>query len=149
FGKLFATSVDGQVYAQPLIDTGVPIAAGPNTSSGAAGAHDVVFVATEHDSLYAIDASPAGGTVLWKRSFTDITTPGYSGTTPGTNINSTLGATAIVTVPSGDVNTSDITNEIGITGTPVIDGSTNTLYLVAKTKETIGGAAHYVQRLHA
>src|SRR5262245_44867223 len=56
FGKLFVTSVDGQVYAEPLIDTGVTIATGVNTKPGAAGVHDVVFVATEHDSLYAIDA---------------------------------------------------------------------------------------------
>ena len=58
FGKLFTTPVDGDVYAQPLIDTGVTIAAGPNTV-GTVGVHDVVFVATEHDSLYAIDSSAA------------------------------------------------------------------------------------------
>jgi len=139
FGKLYTTSVDGQVYAQPLVDTGVTIAAGPNTSSGAAGVHDVVFVATEHDSLYAIDASVAGGAVLWKRSFLD--TSNLS--------NNTLGATAITTLSNTDVNSSDIAPEIGITGTPVIDPNTNTLYLVAKTKETISGVTHFVQRLHA
>jgi hypothetical protein len=70
FGKLFATSVDGQDYGQPLVDTDVTITEGPNTSAGAAGIHDVVFVATEHDSVYAIDASSAGsGTTLWKRGF--------------------------------------------------------------------------------
>src|SRR5262245_44742696 len=149
FGKLYTTTVDGQVYAQPLVDTGITIAAGPNTT-GSTGMHDVVFVATQNNSLYAIDSTIIGGAVLWKRSFTDITTPGYTGTTPGTNINNPLGtSTAITTVPSGDVNSSDITPQIGITGTPVIDGVTNTLYLVVKTKETIGGAVHYVQRLHA
>src|SRR5436309_2102750 len=71
FGKLFTVPLDGQVYAEPLVDTAVTIADGPNTTAGAAGAHDVVFVATEHDSLYAIDASVAGGAVLWKRSFLD------------------------------------------------------------------------------
>jgi hypothetical protein len=139
FGKLFATTVDGQVYAEPLIDTGVTIAAGPNTSPGAAGIHDVAFVATENDSLYAIDASVAGGAVLWKRSFLGTSDP----------TNNTLGATAITTVSNGDVNSGDIQPSIGITGTPVIDGTTNTIYLVAKTKETIGGATHFVQRLHA
>src|SRR5438445_7106638 len=68
FGKLSATPVEGQVYTQPLVKTGVTIAAGPNTSSGAAGVHDVVFVGTEHDQLYAIDARIGhGGAVLWKR----------------------------------------------------------------------------------
>src|SRR2546421_12789568 len=43
FGKLYRTAVDGQVYAQPLLDTGVTIRDGPNTRPGAAGVHDVVF----------------------------------------------------------------------------------------------------------
>lgn len=142
FGKLFTTPVDGQVYAEPLVDTGVTITNGVNTTPGAAGVHNVVFVATEHDSLYAIDASVTGGAVLWQRTFLNTSNP--TG-----DINNTLGASAIGTVPSGDVNSSDISPEIGITGTPVIDPSTNLLYVVVKTKETIGGTAYYVQRLHA
>ena len=139
FQKLYVASVDGQVYAQPLVQPGVTIAAGPNTSAGAAGLHDVVFVATEHDSLYAIDASPTGiGAVLWKRSFTNIAA-GYAGSTPGTNVNNTLGATAITTVPNGDTNTTDLSPEIGITSTPVIDPASGTIYVVVKSKETIGG----------
>jgi fibronectin type 3 domain-containing protein len=150
FGKLFTTGVDGQIYAQPLTYAGITIGSGPNTSNGVANTvHDVVFVSTEHDSLYAIDAGASGGAVLWKRSFTDITTPGYTGSTPGTNINNPSGATAITTVSSSDVNSTDISPEIGITGTPVIDPVTNTLYVVTKTKETIGGSTHFVQRLHA
>ncbi len=139
FGKLHTVAVDGQVYAQPLVETAVTIAAGANTSPGATGLHDVVFVATEHDSLYAIDASANSGAVLWKRSFLDLNVAA----------NNTLSATAISSVPNGDTGTGDITVEVGITGTPVIDASTGTLYVVAKTKETIGGADHYVQRLHA
>jgi fibronectin type 3 domain-containing protein len=147
FGKLFAANLDGQVYAQPLVDTGITIASGPNTLAGAAGVHDVVFVATQHDTLYAIDASNSGtGAVLWKRTFLDISNPGSGSQT---DINNTLSATAITSVPNGDVGSSDINPEIGITGTPVIDPSTNILYVVAKTKETIGGKSHYVQRLHA
>jgi hypothetical protein len=119
FGKLFVTPVDGQVYAEPLVYTGVTIANGVNTKPGAAGVHDVVFVATEHDSLYAIDASVAGGAVLWQRTFLDAGNP--TG-----NINNTLGATALSSVPNGEVNTADINPEIGITGTSVIDPATAT-----------------------
>src|SRR5262249_40419238 len=146
FGKRFATAVDGQVYAQPLVDTGVTIAAGPNTAAGAAGVHDVVFVATEHDSLYAIDASGAGtGAVLWKRTFLDATNAASGAQT---DINNTLGAADISTVSSDDVGAT-IIPEVGITGTPVIDPATNLLYVAVTTKETIGGDTHYVQRLHA
>ena len=149
FAKLFATSLDGQVYAQPLVDPGVTIAAGPNTAAGAAGLHDIVLAATEHDSLYAIDASPTGtGSVLWQRSFLNIAT-GYVGTTPGSNINNTLGATSITTMPSADVGSDAISPEIGITSTPVIDPATGTIYVVAASKEMIGGTPHYVQWLHA
>jgi fibronectin type 3 domain-containing protein len=142
FGKVFSYQVDGQFYAQPLVKTNITITVGPN-----AGTHDVVFVATQHDSLYAIDAgslngvnSPTtAGQLLWQRSFLDTTNP-----------NDHLpNATSVTSVPQPDVNTSDITVEIGITGTPVIDPATNTLYLIVKTKETVGGVAHYVQRLHA
>src|SRR5262245_20057389 len=58
FGKLFSVSVDGYVYAQPLYMSNVNIAG---------GTHHVLYVATEHDSLYAIDAN--NGTVLWQQSF--------------------------------------------------------------------------------
>ncbi len=139
FGKLFTTTLDGQVYAEPLVDTSVSITNGSNTRSGAAGVHDVVFVATEHDLIYAIDSSITGGAILWQRTFLDASVPA----------NNTLNASAITTVPNGDTGSNDINPEIGITGTPVIDPATNTMYLVAKTREVIGGATHYVQRLHA
>lgn len=83
FGKLYSTPVDGQVYAEPLTISGVTIAAGANTVAGAAGVDNVVYVATEHDSLYAIDS--ATGSVLWKRSFLDASVAA----------NNTLGASAI------------------------------------------------------
>ncbi len=139
FGKLYNVTLDGQVYAEPLVETGVAIASGPFTTSGSAGIHDVVFVATEHDSLYAIDASALGGAILWQRSFLDTSVAG----------NNTLGASSIVPVSSNDVGAADISPDIGITGTPVIDASTGTLYVVVKTKETIGGNTYFVQRLHA
>src|SRR5215813_12443479 len=71
FGQLYNTPVDGQVYAEPLVVTNVAIKAGPNTV-GTPGTYDsVVFVATQHDSLYAINA--ANGEILWQRTFLDTT----------------------------------------------------------------------------
>jgi hypothetical protein len=78
--------------------------------------------------VYAFDADST--TMLWQATFLDAT----HGAAPGAT-----------TVPSSDVNTSDLVPEIGITGTPVIDPTTGTLYVVGKTKEN----GRYVQRLHA
>ena len=122
FGKLQTVALDGQAYAEPLVKTGVIIVNGPNTTNGAAGLHDVVFVATEHDTVYAIDASGETATVLWKRSFLDTSVAD----------NNTLGATAITPVSNGDIGSTDIIPEIGITGTPVIDAATGTIYVVVK-----------------
>jgi outer membrane protein assembly factor BamB len=117
FGKLFSAPVDGDVYAEPLYVANVAI-------SGQ-GTHNVVYVATEHDSVYALDAD--NGAQLWFTSFLDP-------------------AHGITTVAQADVSgCSQIVPEIGITATPVIAPSTNTLYLVAMTKEN--GA--FFQRLHA
>jgi Legume lectin domain/Chitobiase/beta-hexosaminidase C-terminal domain len=119
FGKLYTYAVDGYVYAQPLYLPGLVI-------SGQA--HNVVFIATQHDSVYAFDADHSQQ--LWKASLIDSAHGATSGAT---------------TVPSGDIDSSDIVPEIGITGTPVIDSSSNTLYVAAKSKES----GNYVYRLHA
>src|SRR5216684_4660169 len=122
FGKLFACAVDGEVYAQPLYVSNFAIAG---------GTHNIVLVATMNDSVYAFDADASPCVQYWKKSF--------------------LG-TGITTVPPADViETGDINTKIGITGTPVIDPATGTLYVVAKTKETTGCSAPpcYFQRLHA
>ncbi len=124
FGKLFSQPVDGQVFAQPLYVPGVTI----NSQ-----VHNVVFVATENDSVYAFDADSNAGdnaNPLWHTSF--VQPP------------------SVVTVPSSDIKTgySDIYPQIGITGSPVIDNGS--LFVVAATKETsTGGVVTYVQRLHA
>ena len=130
FGRLFSYSIDGRAYAQPLYVPSVTLGAG---TVQAGTKHNIVFIATEHDSVYAFDADSNGGSSaspLWKITLLDAAHGAASGAT---------------TVPSGDVSTGDIVPEIGITGTPVIDTSTNTIYVVGKTKES----GNYLQRLHA
>ncbi len=122
FGKRVTYPVDGQVYAQPLFLPNI-------TTNGSS--HNIVYVATENDSVYAFDADQTSAVApLWKTSF--------------------LTSSSVTTVPAGDVFTRytnhDIDPQIGITGTPVIDTGTNTLYVVAMTKEN---GSQYVQRLHA
>ncbi len=121
FGKLFTQPLDGVVYAQPLYVPGVTI---PSR-----GIHNVVYVATEHDSVYAFDADSTtalSAPLLWRVSF----------------INPSAGVT---TVPAANTGCNQIEPELGITGTPVIDPSTGTLYVVAMTLEN----GSYLQRLHA
>jgi len=128
FGKLFTRSVDGCIYAQPLVATGVKIGG---------HRHDVVYVATEHNSVYAFDAvDPAASTPLWQVNLgPSISTHDYDGG------------------PYGEYR--DFSLEVGITGTPVIDRSTGTLYVVSKTKdpvpptESVKADSVYHLRLHA
>ena len=129
FGKVGSVKVDGQVYGEPLYVQSLKMSDGK--------VHSVIFVATENDSVYAIDATnpkagPGHNGILWHDSFVNA----KAGITP---------------VPSGDVGVDDITPNIGITGTPVIDPATNAMYLVAKTKVQQGkkAAPTYVQKLYA
>jgi len=116
FGKLFQVNVDGKVDAQPLYASAVTI---PSQ-----GTHNVLFVATEHDSVYAFDAD--SGTQLWNVSL----------------------------LPAGETSSDDrgcsqVSPEIGVTATPAIDrssGSNGTIYIVAMSKDS---SSAYHQRLHA
>jgi hypothetical protein len=115
FGKRWSCPVDGEIFAQPLYVA--------NLSIGG-GTHNVVFIVTQHDSVYAIDADNPSCVTYWQLAL-------VSGT-----------VTTISYIDLGGCN--DMT-EFGITGTPVIDPSTQTLYFVAATKES----GSFVQRLHA
>ena len=117
FGKLLSYTIDGLAFASPLYVASVSI---PGK-----GFHNIVYVATENDSVYAFDADGLSSTPLWKVSF--------------------LGS-GVTTVPCGDTGEcGDIPTQIGITSTPVIDPGSGTMYVVAATKEN----SNWVQRLHA
>ncbi len=121
FGKIFTLKADGDIYAEPLFLGGVEI---PGK-----GRHDVLFVATEHDSVYAFDAYGKPASPLWKVSFLKD---------------------GVTTVPARNVECPFIFPEVGITSTPVIDAESGTLYVLARTKETHGVLpSEYHQRLHA
>ena len=130
FGKLFACQVDGADYTEPLWVSAL-------TVNGSI--HNVIFVATQHDSLYAFDADASPCQQLWQVNLLD----------------SAHGATANETsVCSNDVGQGfgDIQPEVGVTGTPVIDPSTSTLYLVSKSENggcSTGLSSAFHQRLHA
>ena len=118
FGKLFVLPVDDQIYAGILYVSDVPIAG---------GIHNVIYVATTNNSVYAFDAD-ALAEPLWFRNFNGAGRPA---------INSE------VKTPCDPYR--DFIGNIGIVGTPVIDGSSRTLYFVARTVED----SETVQRLHA
>jgi len=116
FGKLFTIPTDGLVDAQPLY--------APNVSIPGNGTHNVLFVASEHGTVYGFDAD--NGSILWQ----------------------------VTTLASGETSSdnrgcSQVTPEIGVTSTPVIDltsGPHGTIYVVAMSKDS---SSNYHQRLHA
>jgi hypothetical protein len=128
FRKLFSCSVDGAIYAQPLWVANLTI----NSAK-----HNVIFVATQHESLYAFDADANPCVPLWTVSLIDNT---HGGSASETSVPS--GPGGLVGHGNGD-----IAPEVGVTGTPVIDPSTNTLYVVSKSVNQSGPT--FYQRLHA
>ncbi len=108
FGKLFSYSVDGQIYAQPLYLPQISIAG---------GTHDVVYVETQNNSVYAFDATGVQTTPFWQVNLgAPVTKNDYSGVSP----------------------------VVGILSTPVIDATTNTMYVFS---ESSGGDGPF--HLHA
>ncbi|HEY8747701.1 MAG TPA: hypothetical protein VIM11_06995 [Tepidisphaeraceae bacterium] len=133
FGKLHTTAVDGQVYAQPLYMAGVNVTAGAQI-----GIHNVTYVATEHDTLYAIDAD--SGAILWQDTFL-VPAPGLTGSVTVTTVSSV----------ASEANSNDINPQIGITSTPAIDTATGFLYCVANTKQVVDGNTnnpHFIYTLN-
>jgi hypothetical protein len=118
FGKLFSYQLDEQSFAQPLYVSNVPFPG--------AGQHNAIYVATERNTVYAFDADNGGKAPFWQKSLMPS------------------GATPVDGTKTGGIG-GPITPVVGITGTPVIDGSTGTLYVVSVTQESSG----QVHRLHA
>jgi outer membrane protein assembly factor BamB len=120
FGKLFDIRVDGQVFAQPLIAAGVAV---PGV-----GRRNLLIVATEHNSVYALDAD--SGTAYWKHSFE--------------------GCCGVSAVPASALyGCNQVAPLVGISSTPVIDRRTNTIYVVAKNVERRGSELAFHTTLYA
>jgi len=117
FGKLFTRSVDGAIYAQPLYVPGLTLS---NQT------HSIVFVVTEHNSVYAFDADNAAAAApLWQ-----------------TNLGTS--------VPQSEINNcGDLPPEIGITATPTIDLLNSVIYVEAKTRVASASVTNYFHSLHA
>ena len=130
FGKLFSCAVDGAVYAEPLWLPAVSVNS---------GVHNMIFVATQHDSLYAFDADASPCQQLWHANLLDAAHGGVANET----------SVCWYDVGNGY---GDIQPEVGVTGTPVIDSATHTLYVVSKSETggcSTGNPKVFSQRLHA
>jgi hypothetical protein len=134
FGKLFSCGVDGAIYAQPLWMRGLSIGG---------GIHNVIFVATQHDSVYAFDADAHPCVTYWHVNLLDTSHGGTSGEK---------------SVSWNDVGNcfGDIYPEVGVTGTPLIDAVTRTIYLVSASEKNATSpgncsntGATFFHRLHA
>jgi hypothetical protein len=123
FGKLFCRPVDDEIYGQLLYVPALEIAGGK---------HNVIIAVTMNDSVYAYDADDATGMPFWERHFTDP-------------------AKGITPVPAAELSPTacgvykDVSRQIGIISTPVIDATSKTIFLVERTKET----GKYFQRFVA
>jgi hypothetical protein len=128
FGKLYCRPVDDEIYGQILYVPGVDL--------GPGGKHDVLYVVTMGDSVYAFDAADPSGPPLWDKHYADAS----KGITPVSTRDLAPG-----TCGAGAGGYTDITSNVGILSTPALDLGSATMYLVARTKES----GRYLQRLHA
>ena len=119
FGKLFSCQADAAIYTQPLWVSNITI-------GGAK--HNIVVAATMHDTVYAFDADASPCVTYWHTQFIPSGETFYT---------------------AADVFDNSIFPDIGILGTPVIDSTSNIVYLVTKTKNTTGPGIIAHQRLHA
>jgi hypothetical protein len=122
FGKVFSCTIDSPAYAQPLWV--------PNLMIGG-GTHNVILAASSHNTVYAFDADANPCVMYWSKQ---------------------LMAAGETFLSNNDVGSTDIFTDIGIVGTPVIDPSSNTLYVVSKSKNQGGScspSSSCHQRLHA
>ncbi len=122
FGKLFSCPMDGWVFAQPLWMANLKIGG---------GRHNVVFIATENDSLYAFDADAPACKAVWSSQ----------------SVNLIPGDEKIAPLDDLEYDSISLGPATGITGTPVIDPTSQTIYLVAVTENKTTGTI--IQRLHA
>ncbi len=134
FGKLFSCAVDGAVYGQPLWVPGLTIAG---------GVHNVIFVATQHDSVFAFDADANPCVMYWQISLLDTLHGATANETPVTwnDVGYCFG---------------DVYPEVGVTSTPVINPKTQTIYLVSASESNptspgncSSSSANFYHRLHA
>ena len=122
FGRIGMFQVDGDVYAQPLY--------APHLEVPGKGTRNVLFIATEYDSVFAFDADAPSSAPLWKVSFLDQ-------------------AKSVSPVSARDVQCPFIQPDIGITSTPVIDVASSTIYVLARTREPEKDHWVFRQKLHA
>jgi hypothetical protein len=129
FGKLWSYSVSGSVYAQPLYvhDVAIP----------GQGTHNVLYVATMNDMLYAFDADSSNDAPLFSL-----------------DLASEVPGEFVVCVDDALGFNDNIIGNIGVESTPVIDLSTNTIYVLVRTETSDSGACNgsnpaFIQRLHA
>ena len=121
FGKLFSLPVDSNIYVQPLYVANLTIAG---------AAHNVVYVATAQNSVYAFDADSGSTTPLWV-----------------VNLGNPVPAQDICSTDPVECPYTDVIPVIGILATPVIDASNGTIYVVANTKDNTSPNYHF--KLHA